>query len=137
MERISWTTFKIVKKEINFSKKPAPGGAWTHRPSGLSQCLVLFHWAIQTIDMTLESIPHFICNIFECKFKSCPRDSLHILWKKFILNINLELILHYISCGVKRIPPNVQTNISKLLMQQLFAEISAWNKPKYRYLLIC
>ena len=32
---------------------------------------------------------------------------------KIILDINLELILHNISCGVKRIPPNVQTNISR------------------------
>ena len=59
-------------------------------------------------------MPLFICNIFKCKFKSCLRNSLHFLWKKFILNINLELILHNISCGVKRIPPNVQTNISNI-----------------------
>ena len=50
----------------------------------------------------------FICNIFKCKIKSCLRDSLHFYGK----NIDLELILHNISCGVKRIPPNVQTNIS-------------------------
>ena len=60
-------------------------------------------------------MPPFICNIFKCKFKSCLRNSLHCLWKKFILNIDLELILHNISCGVKRIPPNVQTNISNYL----------------------
>ena len=58
-----------------------------------------------------------ICNIFKCNFKSCPRDSLHFLWKKFILNINLDLILHNISCGVKRIPPNVQRNISNIGIQ--------------------
>ena len=59
-------------------------------------------------------MPAFICNIFKCNFKSCPRDSLHFLWEKFILDINLDLILHNISCGVKRIPPNVQTNISNV-----------------------
>ena len=39
-----------------------------------------------------------------------------LFMEKFILTINLELILHMhnISCGVKRIPPNVQTNISNL-----------------------
>ena len=26
-------------------------------------------------------MPLFICNIFKCNFKSCPRDSLHFLWK--------------------------------------------------------
>ena len=41
----------------------------------------------------------------------------HFLWKKFILNINLDLILHNISCGVKRIPPNVQRNISNIGIQ--------------------
>ena len=89
---------------------------------------MLFHWAIQTKDMKWECIPHSICNTFECKFKSCPRDSLHILWKKFILNINLELILHYISRGVKRIPPNVQTNISNLYTKLTVSSlITEWN----------
>ena len=62
-------------------------------------------------------MPLFIRNIFKCKFKSCLRSSLHFLWKKFILNINLELILHNISGGVKRIPPNVQRNISNIGIQ--------------------
>ena len=41
--------------------------------------------------------------------------------EKFILTINLELILHMhnISCGVKRIPPNVQTNISNVGIPRL------------------
>ena len=46
----------------------------------------------------------FICNIFKCKFKSCLRSSFHFFLEKFFLNINLELILHNISCGVKEIP---------------------------------
>ena len=48
--------------------------------------------------------------------------------KKFILNINLELILHYISRGVKRIPPNVQTNISNLYTKLTVSSlITEWN----------
>ena len=41
--------------------------------------------------------------LFFYNFKSCPRDSFHFFFGKFYLNINLELILHNISCGVREI----------------------------------
>ena len=83
---------------------------------------MLFHWAIKTIDKKQQSMPLFICNIFKCKFKSCLRSSFHFFLEKFFLNINLELILHNISCGVKEIPSFWchEKSISKLGISNVF-----------------
>ena len=58
------------------------------------------NWSIKNIDIIVYFTSPFICNI---KFKSCLRSSLYYLSKKFFLNIKLELILHNISRGVKKI----------------------------------
>ena len=69
--------WKSIKHNLN------PKGLWIQAPSGADffNYLALFY-----------------------NFKSCLRSLFRLFLETFFLNINLELILHNISCGVKEIP---------------------------------